>query len=176
VNKLALVVMLVSATAFADPPPPAAASPFVVAYQPPPEVDRAHHGLTLELALGAGTTSVDSSAGSVTFAIGGWLSHDVALAFRMSRVGSYEFAGGSLQYYATPVLWFGAGGGSLIERSMDEFGGTASASGGGGFVRAGFNFAGHGTRAFYVSGELQGGSIDDQTHGVALVALGYQML
>jgi len=154
----------------------AKANPFVVAYNPPPEVDRSHRGLTLEIAAGAGTTSVDDSAGGGSFSIGGWLTHDVALAFRVSEVGAYGFAGGSLQYYATESLWLGGGAGSFSERGMDEFGGTTRVSGGGGFVRAGYELARGGRHALYVSGEVQAGSIEGEGRVVGFVALGYQLL
>jgi hypothetical protein len=175
VNKLALLVALLPAVAFAEPSP-YGTSPFVVAYQPPPKVDRAHRGVTLELALGGGTTSVDKSTGGITFALGFWISHDVSLAFRYSHLGAFQFVGGSGQYYATKSLWLGAGVGQLSESFMDEYGGTDRDGGTGGFLRAGYNIAGSGTHALYVSGELQAGQVDDQTRAVALVAIGYQML
>lgn len=174
-NKLALLVALLPAAAFAEPSP-YGTSPFVVAYQPPPKVDRAHRGLTLEFALGGGTTSVDKSTGGITFALGFWISHDVSLAFRVTELGAFGFVGGSGQYYATKSLWLGAGAGQLSESFMDQYGGTDRDGGTGGFLRAGYNLAGAGTHALYVSGELQAGQIDDQTRAVALVAIGYQML
>jgi hypothetical protein len=176
VNKLALLVALaVPAAAFAEPSP-YGTSPFVVAYQPPPKVDRAHRGVTLEFALGGGTTSVDQSAGGFAFALGFWISHDVSLAFRVTQLGSFGFVGGSGQYYATKSIWLGAGVGQLSERMMDEYGGTDRDGGTGGFLRAGYNLAGSGTHALYLSGELQAGQVADQTRAVGLVAIGYQML
>jgi hypothetical protein len=168
VSKWLVLALCASATAHANP--------LVVAYNPPPEIDRAHRGLTLEIAAGAGSTSVDDSAGGVSFAIGGWITHDLALAFRASDIGAYAFAGGSLQYYATPSLWLGAGAGSLGERGMDQYGGTTQASGGGGFVRAGYELAHGGRHALYVSGEVQGGSVAGEGRVVGFVALGYQLL
>src|SRR6185312_7881937 len=115
-----VAILLLSTRAFADPAPtvisPYGTSPYVVAYQPPPEVDSAHHGLTLELALGAGNTSMDASTAAVTFAIGLSIRTDVAIAFRVTQVGAYGFVGASAQYYATPSLWLGAGLGNLSER------------------------------------------------------------
>jgi hypothetical protein len=189
VNKPALVAgLLLSTRAFADPAPAAPAapaapvvspygsSPYVVAYQPPPEVERAHHGLTLEVALGAGSTSIDNSTAGVSFAIGLWIQHDFALAFRLSEVGAYGFVGASVQYTATPSLWLGAGLGNLGERSFDADGYSMRTNGAGGFARAGYNLAASGRHALYVSGELQAGAIGDQTRAVALLALGYQLL
>ncbi len=180
-NKLIALLLVVSTPAFADPPSAAPAvspwgsSPYVVAYTPPAVTDHSHRGFTLEFALGGGTTSLDESAGSATFAIGGWLSHDVALAFRVTGVGAYSLVGGSVQYYATDSLWLGGGLGSFSERTMDDYYGTDRVSGGGGFVRTGYNFAGK-AHVLYVSGELQAGSIDGELRGTALVALGYQLL
>jgi hypothetical protein len=175
VTKLLALLVAIPAVAFAEPSP-YGTTPFVVAYQPPPKVDRAHHGLTLEIALGGGTTSVDQSAGGLTFAIGGWISHDLSLSFRASFIGAFEFVGGSAQYYATRSVWLGAGAGQLSESFMDEYGGTDRTGGTGGFARAGYNLAGSGRNALYVSGELQAGQIEDRTRAVALVAIGYQML
>lgn len=175
----ALLLVVASTPAFAESPPavsPWGSSPYVVAYAPPPEVDRSHRGLTLEFALGGGTTSLDESAGSVTFAIGGWISHDVALAFRVTDVGAYSFVGGSVQYFATPSLWLGAGAGQLSESTSDEFGGTDRVDGPGGFLRAGYKLAGRRTHSLYVSGELQAGSIDGEPRTAGLLALGYQLL
>ncbi|HET9990722.1 MAG TPA: hypothetical protein VFQ65_19465 [Kofleriaceae bacterium] len=182
-NKPAVLAMLVllSARAFADPAPaapvsPYGTSPFVVAYQPPPEVERAHHGLTLEVALGAGSTSRDASSAAVTFALGLWIQHDFALAFRVTQTGSYGFVGASVQYSCTPSLWLGAGLGNLSERTYDADGYSMRANGAGGFVRAGYNLAASGPHALYVAGELQAGTIDGETREVALLALGYQLL
>jgi hypothetical protein len=155
---------------------PFGSSPHVVAYNPPVVADRAHRGLTLEIAVGGGTTSIDSDTGAVTFAIGAWITRDISLAFRATDVGSVGFVGGSLQYYATRSVWLGAGAGSFSEQAMDEFGGFTRASGGGGFARGGFNLARGGKHALYVSGEIQAGGIDGLTRAVALVSLGYQLL
>jgi hypothetical protein len=175
------MVVVLSTRAFADPAPatavsPYGTSPFVVAYQPPPEVERAHHGLTLELALGGGSTSRDASSAAVTFAIGLWVQHDVAVAFRVTQVGAYGFVGASAQYSCTPSLWLGAGLGNLSERTYDADGYSMRANGAGGFVRAGYNLAASGPHALYVAGELQAGAIDGETREVALLALGYQLL
>jgi hypothetical protein len=176
---------LLATRAFADPAPAAPAapvvspfgsSPYVVAYQPPPEVERAHHGLTLEIAVGAGSTSIDNSTAGVAFAIGLWVQHDFALAFRLSEVGAYGFVGASVQYTPAPSLWLGAGLGNLGERSFDADGYSMRTNGAGGFARAGYNLAASGRHALYVSGELQVGAIGDQTRTVALLALGYQLL
>lgn len=184
-NKPALVtsaalMLSVSVRAFAEPAPtvvsPYGTSPYVVAYQPPPEVESAHHGLTLELALGAGNTSIDPSTAAVTFAIGLSIRSDVAIAFRVTQVGAYGFVGASAQYFAAPSFWLGAGLGNLSERSFDADGYSMRANGAGGFLRAGYNLAASGPHALYVSAELQGGTIGDQTRGVALLALGYQLL
>jgi hypothetical protein len=189
VNKPALVVVAsvlsLSSRAFAEPTPatpgptvisPYGTSPFVVAYQPPPEIESAHHGLTLELALGAGNTSIDPSTAAVTFAIGLSIRRDVALAFRVTQTGAYGFVGASAQYFATPSFWLGAGLGNLSERSFDADGYSMRANGAGGFLRAGYNLAESGPHALYVSAELQAGAIGDQTRAVALLALGYQLL
>ncbi len=183
-NKLIALSLMLSARAFADPAPapnavvvsPWGSSPYVVPYQPPPKVARAHRGLTLEVALGAGSTSVDASAGGVTFAIGVWLTRDAALAFRVTDVGAYGFLGASIQYYATHSLWLGTGIGGLSERGMDEFGGTTRTSGTGGFARIGYELVDGDPHALYLSAEVQAGSVADQSRGVALIALGYQML
>jgi hypothetical protein len=172
-----LFAILIPAAAFADPVASSfGTSPFVVAYQPPPEVDHSHRGLTLELSLGGGTTSVDQSATAGSFAIGGWITHDLVLTFRATAVGAFGFVGGSAQYYATRSLWLGAGGGELSERAMDEYGGTVRDSGTGGFLRAGYNLTGSGANALYLAGELQAGQINDQSRAVAFVAIGYQRL
>ncbi len=178
-NKPIIVALLLSAThAFADPPAvsPWGTSPYVVAYQPPPEIERAHRGLTLDVALGAGSTSLDASTAGVTFGIGLWVQHDFALTFRVSEVGAYGFVGASVQYYATPSFWLGTGLGSFAERTFDAGGYSMRSNGAGGFVRAGYNLAASGPHALYVAGELQAGAIVDQTRGVALLALGYQLL
>ena len=182
-NKAIFVAIAsISIPAFADPPtatPPVSpfgTSPYVVAYQPPPVSERAHRGLTLEVAFGAGSTSVDNSTAGIGFGIGLWVQHDFALTFRMSEVGAFGFVGASVQYYATPALWFGAGLGNLGERSFDADGYSMRTNGAGGFVRAGYNLAASGPHALYVAGEVQAGSLADQTRGVALLALGYQLL
>lgn len=144
-KALALVVVM-AAPAFAEPAASPRSSPFVVAYQPPPATAHAHRGLTLEAALGGGSTSLDASAGAVTFAIGGWVTHDLALAFRVTGVGMYDFVGASAQYYPTRSLWLGAGLGALDERSMDVLGAVRT-NGGGGFLRAGYELAVSGSPA-----------------------------
>ena len=177
---IALVVIAAASYASADPAPiamsPWGGSPYVVPYRPPPVESREHRGLTLEIAAGGGSTSLDASAGGVTFAIGVWLAHDVALAFRVTDVGAVGFVGGSVQYYATATIWGGAGLGQSSERGMGEFGGTTRTNGTGGFVRAGYNLAQSGSHALYVSGEIQAGSIEGVARAVGLVAIGYQLL
>jgi len=184
VNKLVgLAVFLATATAFADGPPgqtpnasPWGTSPYVVAYQPPAVVPSEHHGLTLEAAFAGGSTSSESSTGGFTFAIGGWLHHDFALAFRATAVGSFDFVGVSAQYYPTESLWLGAGLGSLQQKNLDMYDGTTRINGGGAFARIGYELAGGHPHTLYVSGELQAGAIDNQTRAVAIFALGYQLL
>jgi hypothetical protein len=151
-------------------------SSYVVPYQPPAVTDPAHHGFTLELAAGLGTTSVDRTSGGASVAIGGWLAHDVSLAFRVTAVGAFGFAGGALQYYAMPTLWASGGVGLFSERVPDSFGGTLRNDGSGGFVRLGYNLGQSGVHALYVSGEIQGGIVADETRAVAIVSVGYQLL
>ena len=155
---------------------PVFADSYVVPYQPPPEVDHRYHGLTLEAALGGGSTSLDASTGCVTFAIGGWMSRDIALAFRVTAAGSYHFVGASVQVRATPSLWLGGGLGSLGEIGMDEFGYSTTANGFGGFARIGYQVAETGSHALYLSAELQGGTIGGELRTVGLLAIGYQYL
>lgn len=182
-NKLALVISLAAASpVLADAPGATAVSPygtsqFVVAYAPPPVTDPAHHGFTLQFELGGGSTSVESSASAVAFELGGWLTHDLSLAFRFSTAGSFRFVGGSAQYYALPSLWFGAGIGGLTEKTPDyAYDAPSKISGTGGFARIGYNLVEHGEHALYVSAELQGGQIEGVTRAVAFVSLGYQLL
>jgi len=183
VNKLALVIVVAAASpALADAPgatavSPYGTSPFVVAYAPPAVTDPAHHGFTLQFELGGGSTSVDSSASAVGFQLGGWLTHDLSLAFRFTASGSFRFVGGSVQYYALPSLWFGGGVGGLTEMTPDyEYDAPSKISGTGGFARVGYNLVEHGEHALYVSGELQGGQIEGVTRAVAFLSLGYQLL
>ena len=167
-NKALVVLLLLSTRAFAD-------SPYVVAYQPPPEVDHTHHGLTLEFGLGGATTSLENG-GVVTFAIGGWITEQLALTFRVTGTSTFDFTGGSAQYLVTRSLWFGAGIGGLSERGYDEYGANMRTGGFGGFARAGYQLAAGGSHALYVSGEVQVGDIADRARAVALFAFGYQYL
>lgn len=169
-NKLGFALLLLSARAFAD------GSPYVVAYNPPPVEDRAHKGLTLELSFGPATTSIDNSTGGGTLAVGGWVTREAALAFRVTEIGSYGFVGGSLQYFAAPHIWVGGGAGALSERTMDQYGGIAQADGGGGFIRAGYELASSGRNALYLSGEVQAGSVGGEGRVLAFAALGWQLL
>jgi hypothetical protein len=180
---IALVSCALSSQAFAEPgalatapASPWGSSPYVGSYDPPAVAGRAHRGVTLELAASAGTTSLDASTGGGGFAIGGWVTREVALAFRVTELGAFGFAGMSAQYYATPRLWGGAGLGGLSERGMDEYGGISRTDGPGGFLRAGYNLARGGAHALYVSGELQGGAVEQETRVVGLIAIGYQLL
>ena len=187
-----LVVTALAGHAAAQPAPPAppptaspvaaspwGSSPHVIAYAPPhvsSGADRAHRGLTLEVGLGGGTTSVDESAAAGTFAIGWWITRDFALAFRATDVGAFGFVGGSLQYYGSERLWIGGGAGRLGEDGMDEFGGTAPiGSGPGGFLRAGYNLGQGGRHALSFSAELQVGAIE-VNRVVGFLAIGYQLL
>jgi len=170
VNRLGFAWLLLSARAFAD------GSPYVTAYNPPPVEDRAHKGLTLEISGGAATTSVDDSTGGGSFAIGGWITRDVALTFRTTGIGSFTFYGGSLQYFAAPHIWVGAGAGGMSERVMDDYGDSTRTSGGGGFIRAGYELVSSGRNALYLSGEVQAGSLDGEGRAIGLVALGWQLL
>lgn len=169
--RIIVAALAVARVASAEP----AASAFVVPYAPPPVVDSAHRGLTLELALGAGTSSQDTSTGGIAFAAGAWLHHDAALAFRATLIGHFSFVGGSLQYFATPSLWIGGGLGSLSERRMDDQGGFERDSGFGGFARVGYQLTGH-HHGLYLTGEVQAASIGDEARGTALLAVGYQLL
>lgn len=182
-NKLALVILVAAASpALADAPgatavSPYGTSPFVVAYAPPPVTDPAHHGFTLQFELGGGSTSADSSASAFAFQLGGWLTHDLSLAFRVSGTGSFMFVGGSAQYYPLRSLWLGAGIGGMTEKTPDyAYDAPSKLSGTGGFARVGYNLVEHGEHALYVSGEVQAGQIEGVTRAVALVSLGYQLL
>ena len=166
-----LALLLLVTPASAEP----ARTPYVVAYEPPAVVERDHRGLTLEVAVATGATPQDGGAGGATFAIGGWLSRDLSLAFRATSVGAFHFAGGSAQYVITPALWFGAGLGQLSERGMDADGFTTRSAGLGGFARVGYQLAGSRTHALYVSVETQVGGIDDQALALGLIAIGYQL-
>jgi hypothetical protein len=161
---------------------PFGSSPYVVEYNPPPEarkVDRSYRGLTLEVALGGGTTTMDASAGAGTFAIGGWISPQASIAFRATTIGAFGFAGGSLQFNAAPPLWLGVGGGVMRETFMDSYdvyGETLSVDGAGGFMRGGYNIARSGSHAVYLSGEFQFAQIEDQTRVIFFGTVGYQLL
>ena len=181
-----LIVLLLATPALAQTPPstasPWGSSPFVVDYTPPavvtympppppPASARAHSGFTLEAALGGATTSRDSNTVAFTLALGGWMDRDVALSLRFSGMGSYGFAGASLQYYVAHSLWLGAGVGDMRVTRYDE-----RSDGIGGFARVGYQLTQSGVNAVYLSGEVQGASIDGETHAIALAAIGYQLL
>jgi hypothetical protein len=156
---------------------PWGASPYVVDYTPPVVQDRAHRGLTLEIAAGGGTTSRDESAGGGTFAIGLWCTRELALTFRATDVGSFGFVGASVQYYAMPKLWVGGGFGQVSEVVMDPYGYYSDRiTGAGGFGRVGYNVGQSGRHALYLSAEAQGGIIEQRNRVVALFAIGYQLL
>ena len=165
--------MVVAPTSNASP---WGSSPYVVAYAPPAVASRAHRGLTLEIGAGLGTTSVDESASGGAFAIGLWVTHDVSLTFRLTEVGEVGFVGASTQYFASQRLWIGGGVGSMSQLAPDEYGGTMRVSGAAGFFRTGYNLAESGRHALSISGELQGGAIENVNRFVGLVAIGYQLL
>jgi hypothetical protein len=172
-ERVTIAVMLAAVAAHADP----GTSPYVVAYQPPPvEESAAHRGFTFEAALGGGTTSYDAAAQALSFGIGGWITHDVSLAFRVSYVGTMAFVGASVQYDVTPRWWLGGGAGGLNMRTMDAAGGTTTrATGPGGFGRIGYDVAVGEPHTLYVAAELQAGSVASDTAVVGAIALGYQL-
>ncbi|CAN5909640.1 hypothetical protein BH11MYX2_BH11MYX2_27670 [soil metagenome] len=167
-------------TAKAPAVSPWGSSPAVVAYTPPaiaPEESHAHRGLTLEGSLLGGTTSRDTSAGGGAFALGFWVTPDVALAFRVTSIGNFGFVGASVQYEQKDAHWFlGAGAGQLIETYMDYDGYSNHSDAAGGFARVGYNFTQGDAHALYISGEIQGGNIQDRNRVTGFIALGYQML
>lgn len=155
---------------------PWGSSPFVVAYEPPPQTPRTlpHHGLTFEVAAGAGSTTIESSVPAFTLAIGGWLSPELSLALRVSAAGRMQFVGGSGQLVLTRDLWLGAGLGQLSEQPMDGTDGERS-DGFGGFGRVGYQIAGD-RHVLYVAAELQAGSVAGERRAVGLLTFGYQLL
>lgn len=183
-NKAVLLVALLPSLANAAPAPtptpmtaptpsPYGTSPYVVAYIPPVITDSSHHGLTLEVALGGGSAG-NGGDGALTFAIGGWLNYDLALAFRASVLGHFSMVAASAQYDVTPRLWLGAGIGSMRERYDQLY--MDDQSGVGGFARAGFQLANSGSHAVYISAELQVGSVGNDVPVLGMLLLGYQML
>ena len=180
------IVLVAARVAAADPAPapeparpavsPWGSSPFVVEYVPAQEspAARPHHGMTFEIAMGAGSSNVENNVPAVTLAIGGWLNPRLALAFRASSVGVLQFAGGSAQVVLTPNLWLGAGAGTFSELPMDDTR-AERADGVGGFGRIGYQLAGD-RHVLYVEAEIQTGAIEDRQRTLGLLAFGYQLL
>lgn len=118
-------------------PPPAPASAAA------PRSSPRGHGLTVEVGLGFGQLSTDAdgvtteeSGGAGALSIGGWLSPNLAISFRVNAVSytsdayGYEsessnvtksFYGATLQYWFTDSLWMGGGlGGGEMKVKVDD--------------------------------------------------------
>ena len=135
---------------------------------------RPHHGVTFEVAVGAGSSNIEDNAPAMTLAIGGWATPSLALALRVSSAGLLQFAGASAQLVATRDLWLGLGAGRLSEQPMNGSE-EERADGVGSFGRIGYQLAGK-RHVLYISGEIQVGSIEGSQRALALVAFGYQLL
>jgi hypothetical protein len=190
-GALALLAVPSLAAAQAPPPPPPPGG-----YAAPAETagpDRS--GMTFELSLGLGITSVTPDEGSgdsyngisgLNIGVGGWISPKTALTVRVAGTSFREdfgdldvqfiagLLGVSAQQMVTEQLW--VGGGIGIGILTDDQDGTDSESGLGLDLRAGYNFYQSRKNAFNASIEVTPGFFDGgRVTGIGL-QLGWQAL
>jgi hypothetical protein len=215
VRTLLVSILLLPAVALAQPAPPPPgpgyAPPPAYAVQTP---FMYHQGVTVELNLGVGfmwsrdnSTGMESqtytSLGGLDIGIGGWVSPQIAVSGRIAGVTYSEdigngntlsltgaFFGPSVQYWVDDHLWFGGGIGLAVARVLSSSDSTidtssASQTGFGIDLRAGYTFTSSSKNSFNISVELtpgifsttdaMGNSSTGTLNGFAILA-GYQYL
>lgn len=199
-GALALIAVPSLAAAQAPPPPPpppgAPPPPGGYAYGTPTGPDRS--GMTFELSLGFGITSVSPENGDgesynglsgLNIGVGGWISPKTAITVRIAGTSftqdftdlggpEVQFIAGMLgvtaQQMVTDVAW--VGGGLGIGILTDDQESTDAESGLSLDLRAGYNFYQSTKNAFYASVELTPGFFDGgRVTGIGL-QVGWQAL
>jgi hypothetical protein len=194
---LLAVPTIASAQGAPPPPPPPPGSP-----PPPPGYgypaatsgpDRS--GMTFELSLGLGITSVAPDNGDgesynglsgLNLGVGGWISPNTALTVRIAGTSFHQDFGGvdvqliagllgiTAQQYVNDQMWVGGGVGiGILTDDQDE---TEAESGLGLDLRAGYNFYQSTKNAFNVALEITPGFFDGgRVTGIGL-QVGWQAL
>lgn len=185
------------------PPPPQHTLPYQPLEERPPDGFEDHHGLTVELNIGAGQVYIsDVGAGSKTsalglagldFGIGGFVAPRVAVTGRLGGVNLRDSTFGSgtiadaylaatVQYWFLPQLWAGAGLGLAVlgQSGGCPQSGPCSYGGVGLHLRAGVTVLQAERHSVNASIEITPSSIDVRETGYKLVGMallvGYQYL
>ena len=185
------------------PPPPGYAPPGYAGqpYAPyaPPPVASWRHGVTFEANLGVGfvwahadgeTSDSETGVGGLDLGLGGWINEHAALSVRIAGATfdvndvriSAGFVGPSLQYWADDHWWLGGGAGlAFLAASSTSFGGSSATETGFGLdLRAGYTFATSSPNTFNLSLELNPGFYSDNGNDVSItsfaILFGYQHL
>jgi hypothetical protein len=191
-GALALIAVPSLAAAQGAPPPP----PPPGGYAPTATVGPDRSGMTFELSVGFGITSVTPDEGSgdsfnglsgLNLGVGGWISPKTALTVRIAGTSFHENFGGdidvqfisgllglSAQQMITEQAWVGGGVGIGI--FTDDQDNTDAESGLGLDLRAGYNFYQSTKNAFSAQIEITPGFFDGaRVTGIGL-QLGWQAL
>lgn len=194
-RSLALLSLFVPAVAVAQPPPPPPPG-----YGPPQpgygQPVNNKNGLTFEANLGIGfiwaeadgqESDKEVALGGLNIGLGGWLSQQLAISFRIAGVTYSEdvgdqtarlstgFVGPSAQYWVNENVWVGGGVGlGFVALSFD--GETESETGIGLDLRAGYTFSTASENTWNVSFELTPSSIEDTNFYGFGILFGYQHL
>jgi len=195
-RKLALLSLFVPAVAVAQPPPPPPPGygPPAPGYGQAPVNNKS--GLTFEANLGIGfiwaaadgqESDKEVALGGLNIGLGGWLSQQLAISFRIAGVTYSEdvgdetarlstgFVGPSAQYWVNENAWLGGGVGlGFIALSFD--GETESETGIGLDLRAGYTFSTASENTWNVSFEFTPSSIEDTNFYGFGILFGYQHL
>jgi hypothetical protein len=134
---------------------------------------------------GSGQSNTESGLSGLNVMLGGFMSPNLALAFRLSTtafwVDSFDgsvqlnnvFAGGVVQYWATPQIFVGGGAGLAIFTAPFE-----DIDGVNGFAlngRAGFAFSQSATSGFHVALELSPSFYSENGESVTITSIGFQI-
>jgi hypothetical protein len=180
-------------------PQPYGAAPYGQPYTATPRRSRRGHGITIEVGLGggqlkstaAGDVTEEGSGSVIALGVGGWLSEDLALGFRLSGLAyeadsygaairpvtvSQTYYGVALQYWFTDRFWVGGGLGGGLFTVETDLGALRQERGVAGLLRVGFSPLVWGQHSLNLGLEVSPLTIEDDTTSTAAFVIGYQYL